>query len=80
MDESTLRDSEVVLLVFARYIDNGTFAEEMIFCKSLETITSATDINGKLNNYLRPNNIPIENTTSCAADGASVMISKKKSA
>ncbi|GFV37125.1 SCAN domain-containing protein 3 [Trichonephila clavipes] len=53
MDESTLRDSEVVLLVYARYIDKGEFAEEMVFCESFETITSAADIYGQLNNYLR---------------------------
>ncbi|GFV47753.1 SCAN domain-containing protein 3 [Trichonephila clavipes] len=44
MDESTLRDNEVVVLVFARYIDKGEFAEEMVFCKSLETTTSVSDI------------------------------------
>ncbi|PRD30166.1 UNVERIFIED_CONTAM: SCAN domain-containing protein 3 [Trichonephila clavipes] len=51
MDESTLRDSEVVLLVYARYIDKGEFAEEIVFCISLETTTSSADIYGKLNNY-----------------------------
>ncbi|GFU39949.1 uncharacterized protein TNCV_2531881 [Trichonephila clavipes] len=44
MNESTLRDSEVVLLVYARYIDKDEFAEEMVLCKSLETTTSAADI------------------------------------
>ncbi|PRD32261.1 UNVERIFIED_CONTAM: hypothetical protein NCL1_21039 [Trichonephila clavipes] len=78
MNESTLRDSEVVLLVYARYIDKDEFAEEIVLCKSLETTTSAADIYGKLNNYLRVNNIPIENTTYCAADGAPVMMGKKK--
>uniref|UniRef100_A0A0L8GMG0 DUF4371 domain-containing protein n=1 Tax=Octopus bimaculoides TaxID=37653 RepID=A0A0L8GMG0_OCTBM len=75
MDESTLRDSEVVLLTYARYIDKGEIAEEMIFCKSLE---STIDIYDKLINYLDVNNIPIENITSCAADGAPVMMGKKK--
>ncbi|GFV83731.1 SCAN domain-containing protein 3 [Trichonephila clavipes] len=44
MDESTLRDSEVVLLVYARYIDKGEFSEEMEFYKSLATTTSTADI------------------------------------
>ncbi|GFQ83490.1 uncharacterized protein TNCT_148701 [Trichonephila clavata] len=74
MDESTRRDGEVVLLVYARYIDNGELAEEMAFCKSLE---STADIYDKLKNYLRVNNIPIENITSRAADGAFVMTGKK---
>ncbi|GFT01072.1 uncharacterized protein TNCV_4054641 [Trichonephila clavipes] len=78
MDESTLRDSEVVLLVYARYIDKGEFAEKRVFCKSLETTTSTAGIYGTLNNYLHVNNISIENITSCAADGAFVMMGKKK--
>ncbi|CAB4061359.1 unnamed protein product [Lepeophtheirus salmonis] len=50
----------------------------MLFCKSLETTTSAADIYSKLINYLRVNNIPMENIISCAADGAPVMMGKKK--
>ncbi|CAB4068072.1 unnamed protein product [Lepeophtheirus salmonis] len=78
MDESTPRDSEIVLLAYARYIDNGEFAEEMLFCKSLETPTSTADIYGKLTNYLHINNISMENIISCGADGAPVMMGKKK--
>ncbi|XP_040565533.1 protein FAM200C-like [Lepeophtheirus salmonis] len=59
-------------------MDKGEFAEEMLFCKSLETTTSAADIYSKLINYLRVNNIPMENIISCAADGAPVMMGKKK--
>ena len=44
MDESTLRDSEAVLLTYVRYIDNNDFAKEMLFCKSLESSTTAKDI------------------------------------
>ena len=36
MDETTLRNSEAILLAYARYIDKGGFAEEMVFCKSLQ--------------------------------------------
>ena len=56
MDESTLRDSEVVLLACARYIYKGKFADEMVFCKSLETTTFAADIYATLKNYLHVNN------------------------
>ena len=78
MVESTLRESEVVLLAYARYIDKGEFVEEMAFCKSLETTTSVSDIYGTVKNYLHVNNTPIENITSCAVDGAPVMMGKKK--
>lgn len=31
MDESTLRDSEAVLVTYVRYIDKGHFAEEILY-------------------------------------------------
>lgn len=77
MDESTLRDSEAILITYVRYIDKGDFAEEMLFCKSLESTTTSKDIYSKLKNYLDVNNIPMKNITSCAADGAPNMMGKK---
>src|SRR5699024_4958724 len=41
MDESTLRDNESVLISYVRYIDKGNFAEEMLFCKRLESTTTS---------------------------------------
>ena len=78
MDESTVRDREALLLTYVRYIDKGEFAEEILFCKSLETTTTATDIYNKLENYLDVKNIPLEDITSCATDGAPVMMGKQK--
>ena len=66
------------MLAYARYINKGEFAEEIVFCKSLETTTSTADIYGILKNYLHVNNIPIENIASCAADGAPDMMGKRK--
>ncbi|GFT00848.1 protein ZBED8 [Trichonephila clavipes] len=77
MDESTLRDSEAVLITYVRYIDKGHFAEEMLFCKRLEGTTTFKDIFNKLKNYLDINDIPMKNITSCAADGATNMMGKK---
>lgn len=78
MDETTLRDSEVVLMAYVRYIDNGEFNEEMLFCEALETTTTAIDIYNKLKIYLDKNQIPMKNITSCAADGAPSMMGKKR--
>ncbi|KAG0439029.1 SCAN domain-containing protein 3 [Dictyocoela muelleri] len=76
MDESTLRGSEAVLIVYVRYIDKGEFFEEMLFCKSLESTTTAKDIFKKLKDYLEVNNIPIMNISSCVSDGAPNMMGK----
>ncbi|XP_053990031.1 protein FAM200C-like, partial [Hylaeus volcanicus] len=77
MDESTLRDSEAVLITYVRYINEGHFAEEMLFCKRLESTTTSKDIYNKLKNYLDVNDIPMKNITSYAADGAPNMMGKK---
>ena len=77
MDESKLRDSEAVLLTNVRYIDNNDFAEEMLFCKSLKSSTTAKIICCTLKSYLDTNKIPMKNITSCAADGAPNMMGKK---
>ncbi|CAH1099092.1 unnamed protein product [Psylliodes chrysocephalus] len=77
MDESTLRDSEAALLAYVRYIENGEFAEEMLFCKLLESTTTSKDIYNKLKDYLNVNDISMQNITSCAADGAPNMMGKK---
>ena len=77
MDGSTVRDIEALLLSYVRYIDKSEFAEEMLFCESLETTTTATDIYNKSKHYLEDNNITMENITSSTADDAPVMMSKK---
>ena len=74
MDKSTVSDS---LLAYVRYIDKEKFAKKMLFCESLETTTTATDIYNKLKHYLDVKNITMENITSCAADSAPVMMGKK---
>ncbi|XP_042896349.1 SCAN domain-containing protein 3-like [Parasteatoda tepidariorum] len=77
MHESILIDSVAVLITYLRHIDKGHFAEEMLFSKRLESITTSKDIYNKLKNYLDVNNIPMKNITSCAADGAPKMMVKK---
>ena len=38
-------DNESLLLAHVRYIDKRKFAKEILFCESLESTTTATDIN-----------------------------------
>lgn len=77
MDEFTVKSSEALLITYVRYIDKGEFIEEMLFCRSLETTTTASVIYRELKSYLDFNNIPMKNITSCAADGAPVMMGKR---
>ena len=77
MDESKIRDSESLLLAYVRYIDHEAFQEEMLFCESLETTTTAKDIYNKLKHFFYANKIPKENLLSWAADGAPSMMGKQ---
>ncbi|GFQ96379.1 SCAN domain-containing protein 3 [Trichonephila clavata] len=79
LDESTLSNSvcQAVLITYKRYVDKGHFAEEMLFCKLLQSTTTSKDIYNKLKTYLEANNIPVKNITSYAADGAPKMMKKK---
>ncbi|GFQ86541.1 SCAN domain-containing protein 3 [Trichonephila clavata] len=76
LNESTLRDSEAVLIIYLRYVYKGNFAEEM-FCKSLESTTTSKDIFNKLKTFSDSNNIPMKNITSCASDGIPIMMGKE---
>ncbi|GFU26705.1 SCAN domain-containing protein 3 [Nephila pilipes] len=77
LDESALRDSEAVLITYVKCVDKGDFAEEMLFCKSLESTTSSKHIYNILKTYLNANNIPMKNITSCVEDEGPIMMGKK---
>ncbi|GFR06453.1 SCAN domain-containing protein 3 [Trichonephila clavata] len=70
LDESTLRDSNVEQTTYTIYVDKGYLAEEILFCKSLESTNSSKHIYNKLKTNLEANNISMKNVTSCAADSA----------
>ena len=52
LDETTVRNSEALLLAYVRYIEDGEFREEILFCQSLPTTTTAADIYGIYKNYM----------------------------
>ena len=78
LDESTVRDGEALLLAYVRFVDNGKFCEEMLFCETLPTDTKATSIFQTVNNYLHQHKIPITSIVSCTADGTPIIDWNKK--
>jgi hypothetical protein len=48
-----------------------------LFCEALKTTTTANDIYNKLKNYLHEAQISMMSITSCATDGAPVVMGKK---
>ncbi|XP_042239164.1 SCAN domain-containing protein 3-like [Homarus americanus] len=78
LDETTVRDSEALLHAYARFQHNSKFMEEMLFCESLKTTTTAQDIYNVVRKYLADNNILISNIVSTAADCAPTMMGRHK--
>lgn len=67
----------ILLITYVRYIDKEDFAEEILFCKLLESTTTSNEIYNKLKNYLDANNIPKKYITSYAADGVHSIMGNK---
>lgn len=55
LDESTHVAGLAQLLVFVRYINEGTIKEDMLFCKPLETMTTGEDIFKILDTFVTSN-------------------------
>jgi hypothetical protein len=77
IDESTLRDSEAVLMSYVRYIENEEFKEEMIFCRKLKSTSKSKDIFDLLKCYFNEKQIPFNNIVSRSADSAPNMMGEK---
>ncbi|KAK2710451.1 hypothetical protein QYM36_011844 [Artemia franciscana] len=77
LDESTLRDNEVILLAYVRFNNEGP-KEEMLFARSLTTDTKGETIFNEVATYFQENNIPLKNIIACATDGAPSMTGRYK--
>uniref|UniRef100_UPI00358EF091 protein FAM200C-like n=1 Tax=Myxine glutinosa TaxID=7769 RepID=UPI00358EF091 len=78
LDESTLRDSEALLLCYVRFIRDQEMVEEMLFARSLQTDTKGSSIFQTLEKYFTDKNIPMENILACATDGAPAMVGRQR--
>ena len=78
LDETTVCNSETLLLAYVRFQYDSQFMEEMLFCESLQTITTAKDIYNVVKKFMIDNEIPFNNLISVAADGAPNMMGRKK--
>jgi len=78
LDESTLRDSEALLLCYVRFIRDQEMVEELLFARSLQTDTKGSSIFQTLEKYFTDKNIPMENILACATDGAPAMVGRQR--
>ena len=73
-DESTDVANCSQLLVYMRYIYEGDFKDEFLFCKPLETTTTACDVFNKVGSSLQNQDIPWGNVCGVCTDGAAAML------
>lgn len=77
LDESTDVSSCSQLLVFTRYVHDGKFKEEFLFCYPLETTTKGEDIMKKVTDYFSELGLSWENVCAVCTDGAPAMLGSK---
>lgn len=73
LDESTDISNDAQLLTYVRYVFNGQFQENMLFCKTLPTNTTSAEIYSVINEFFGANNINCENCLGVCTDGAACM-------
>lgn len=76
LDETTVRDSEAILMAYVRYIKDAKIIEEMLFSRLLVTDTKGISIYECLQTYFDENRIPLHNILACVTDGAPAMIGR----
>ena len=79
IDESTLRDSEALLLGYVRFLSkNDEIREELLFSESLTADTKASTIFKTVEKVFKDKQIPMSNVIACATDGAPAMIGRHR--
>ena len=77
LDESTdvLQFSQ--LLAFVRYVHEGNFKEEFLFCKPLKLNTRAEDVLEAVNDFFNENGLDWGNLVGITTDGAPTMLGSR---
>ena len=74
LDESTDMANCSQLLVYVRYIYEGDFKDEFLFCKPLETTTTARNVFDTVGSFLQNHDIPWGNVCGVCTDGPPAML------
>ena len=78
VDESTDVSGKAQLLAFIRFIKNGIFVNEFLFCKDLKSTTKGEDIFKLVNENILLFNLKWKNCVSICTDGCPSMQGKNK--
>jgi len=76
-DETTDLAQNCQLIVYCRFVDDGTLKEEMLFCECLTTTTKASDIFVTIDNFFTENGLCWEKVAGVCTDGTPAMIGSR---
>ena len=76
-DESTDVAHLSQLMVYARYISGNAVEEELLFCRPLETTTTADDVLRVVSQFFDQNNLSCEKVVGVCTDGAPAMLGSR---
>ncbi|XP_053431246.1 protein ZBED8-like isoform X2 [Nycticebus coucang] len=74
LDESTDVANCSQLLVYVRYINDGDFKDEFLFCKPLEMTATAYDVFNMVSSFLKEHKISWEKVCGVCTDGAPAIL------
>ena len=77
LDESTDVSQFSQLLAFVRYVHEGNFREEFLFCKPLKLNTRAEDVLEAGNDFFNENGLDWGNLVGITTDGAPTMLGSR---
>ena len=77
LDESTDVSQFSQLLAFVRYVHEGNFKEEFLFCKPLKLNTRAEDVLKAVNDFFNKNDLDWGNLVGITTDGAPTMLGSR---
>lgn len=77
LDETTDVENGSQLIVICRYRNEGTIAEDMLFCRNLETTTTGKDVYFSVNQYFLQKGLLWSMVVAICTDGAAPMVGEE---
>uniref|UniRef100_A0A5S6QEN2 DUF4371 domain-containing protein n=1 Tax=Trichuris muris TaxID=70415 RepID=A0A5S6QEN2_TRIMR len=76
LDETTLQDSDALLMAYVRFFNAKELVEEMLFVRRIRTDTKGATIFEEVRGFFEENGILMENIIACATGGAASMVGR----
>lgn len=78
LDEATDSNKDANLICYVRFVNEGSYVEDILFCKQTEEATAGHDLFKILDNFITLHEIDWENYVGVFTDGVSFMASQTR--